>query len=204
LGGEKMDQSIIQIAQKFDSKVEKRVYDPMVKYLQNQFTTLKFEEERRLLLAFTMFFDSGHPVIGFSGSKADIVGYFPQKQMRIDKKDMLLRRAGQYKFGKNEIIYPCVIIQINTSTKTGKLHQENMKAQKWRELFPRALLVLLAGHYGDKFDIRFDRDTSAFDEVISELRNPDRCQVGLKRLCEGIKTHIDTKWSGSDGFFSAI
>jgi len=199
-----MDQSIIQIARKFDSKVEKRVYDPMVEYLQNQFTTLEFEKERRLLLAFTMFFDSGHPVIGFSGSKADIVGYFPQKQMRIDKKDMLLRRAGQYGFEKNEIIYPCVIIQIITSTTTGKLQLENMKAQNWRKLFPRALLVLLAGHYGDKFDIRFDREPSAFDEVITELKNPDRCQIGLKRLCVAMKTHIKTKWSGSDGFFSAI
>lgn len=204
LGGEKMDQSIIQIAQEFDSKVEKRVYDPMVEYLQNQFTTLEFEKERLLLLAFTMFFDSGQPVIGFSDSEADIVGYFTQEQMRIDKIDMLLRKAGKYTFGKKGIIYPCVIIQIITGTKTGKLHQENMKAQNWRELYPRALLVLLAGHYGDKFDIRFDRDTSAFDEVISELRNPDRCQVGLKRLCEGMKTHIKTKWSGSDGFFSAI
>ncbi len=199
-----MDQAVIQIAQEFDSKDEKRVYDPMVKYLQNQFTTLNFEKKRSLLLAFTMFFDRSHPVIGFSGSEADIVGYFPQKQMRIDKNDMLLRKGGKYKFGKNEIIYPCVIIQINTSMKTGKLQLENMKAQNWRKLFPRTLLVLLAGHYGDKFDIRFDRETSAFDEVISELRNPDRCQVGLKRLCEGMKTHIDTKWSGSDGFFSAI
>ncbi|MHA2064685.1 MAG: hypothetical protein ACXABY_09955 [Candidatus Thorarchaeota archaeon] len=186
---------IDKISRKFSETIEKVIYPLLVDFLKRRFgDKMNVEKNRPLILKITAFLENEKPYLGYSGSDADVIMYPRQEAVGIRSDDPLLRKSGQYAMRNPGVIYPSVIIQVITSTKTGKLHQENMKAQAWRSIFPRALLVLLAGAYRDKYDIRFDRDTTYFDVVLSDLSDLESCTKNLEIMCDMIGAHLSAKW----------
>ena len=174
---------------------EKDIYPLLVDFLRSKFgDRMEVEQNRPLILKITAFLERGKPYLGYSGSDADIVLYPKQEAIGIRDDDQILRKSGQYALRRPGIIYPAIIVQVITSTQTGKLQQENMKAQAWRSMFPRALLVLLAGAYRVKRDLRFDRDTSFFDLVLPGFEELNVCRLGLASLSAMIEAHVDAKW----------
>ncbi len=181
----------------FKSAQESDVYDKIVEYLESKFSdALIVKKNQVLLLKIMAFIKDGKSSLGYSGSDADIVMY-PHDQKGPNLKDLekTIQRKGQYGLENWEGIYPTVIGQVVVSTRTGKLHLENMKAQYWRNMFPRSLIVFMAGPYREDYDIRFDRDMSAFDLVLAGFEDRENCKKNLERMCDVIGSHLRVKWS---------
>ena len=174
---------------------ESDIYPLLVIFLKNKLgKNIMVEKNRPLLLKIYVFLDENKPYLGYSGSDADLILYTPQDAVKINASDNLLRKSGQYSLSKRGIVYPSVIIQIIVNVNTGKLRQENMKAQDWRKTFPHALIVLSVGQHRVEPDIRLIRDTPHFDFVLAGFENPIVCKKNLDALTSIISAHLDAKW----------
>lgn len=175
---------------------ESDVYGKTVDFLRSIFgSKLVITNNQVLLLKIMSFINEGKSYLGYSASDADIVMYpLGQEGPDIKSLDKVLHREGQYGLGKWNGVYPAVIGQVIVSTQTGKLQLENMKAQAWRNMFPRALIIFMAGPYREKFDIRFDREMSYFDLVLVGFENRKECEKNLKSMQNMIESHLRVNW----------
>lgn len=187
--------NLFSAARKSARVKEKDVYNTIVQFLRARFgDNFVVAGNQVLLLRIMAFFKNNESYLGYSASDADIVIFLKEQitpNLEILEKSM--HRTGQYSLRKWNGIYPAVIGQVVVSTTTGKLQLENMKAQAWRNLFPRSLIIFLAGPYREEFDIRYDREMSYFDLVLVGFEDKTERKKNLLAMSEIIESHLEAK-----------